>query len=81
MSYLNSFLNPKTLNKTMQFSKDALGDLDFDTIAVRGVSGLLVGAPLSVFLEKNLLIVRKTTEDSHADGLVEGWVSTKRFSC
>ena len=34
-------------------------DIDFDTIAVQGVSGLLIGVPLSAALEKGLIIVRR----------------------
>lgn len=36
--------------------------IDFDSIAVCGISGLLVGAPLAVETGKNLVIVRKPNE-------------------
>lgn len=38
---------------------------EFDTIAVRGVSGLIVGAPVSLILKKELAVVRKSEDDSH----------------
>ena len=37
----------------------------FDSIIVRGVSGLLVGPPVALALDKHLLIVRKPDEQSH----------------
>jgi adenine/guanine phosphoribosyltransferase-like PRPP-binding protein len=37
----------------------------FDSIVVRGVSGLLVGPPVALALGKHLMIVRKPDEQSH----------------
>lgn len=47
---------------------------EFDAIAVRGVSGLVVGPLLAHTLKKHLIVVRKPSEkaDSHADQLIEG---------
>lgn len=39
---------------------------EFDSIAVRGVSGVIVGAPVSILMGKPLIIVRKDDELSHA---------------
>lgn len=41
---------------------------DFDIIAVRGLSGQLVGIPASLALQKNLIVVRKNDiEYAHSD--------------
>lgn len=37
----------------------------FASIAVRGVSGMIVGAPVSIALGKPLVVIRKDTESSH----------------
>lgn len=38
----------------------------FDFIAVRGCSGMIVGAPAALRLKKPLVVVRKPNENSHA---------------
>jgi adenine/guanine phosphoribosyltransferase-like PRPP-binding protein len=43
---------------------------DIDTIAVRGVSGMVMGAQLALKLNKNLCVVRKK-DGSHSDNDVE----------
>jgi hypothetical protein len=40
----------------------------FDFIAVRGCSGMLVGAPVSLRIGKPLVVVRKPDENSHSYG-------------
>jgi adenine/guanine phosphoribosyltransferase-like PRPP-binding protein len=46
----------------------------FDSIAVRGASGIVVGAPVSLALGKPLLIVRKPDEQCHnRDHRVVNW--------
>jgi adenine/guanine phosphoribosyltransferase-like PRPP-binding protein len=40
----------------------------FDFIAVRGCSGILVGAPVSLRINKPLVVVRKPDENSHGYG-------------
>lgn len=39
---------------------------EFDSIAVIGMSGVLVGAPVALRLRKPLVVIRKETDDSHA---------------
>ncbi|HEX8396344.1 MAG TPA: phosphoribosyltransferase [Pyrinomonadaceae bacterium] len=39
-------------------------NIEFDTIAVQGVSGLLFGAPLAAALDKGLIIVRRPGDES-----------------
>lgn len=73
MSYLDRYLEPKVLKETVAKGKQLLKNWDFDTIAVRGNSGLLVGAPLAMAMGKNLAIVRKSIKNCHSENLVEGW--------
>lgn len=61
-AYLNTFLkNPKlVLDQTAK----KLNTLEFDGIAVSGVSGMLIGPTLAYLLNKRLAIVRKA-DDTH----------------
>jgi|SRR5579863_1232480 len=43
----------------------------FDSIVVRGLSGVLVGTPVALRLKKPLVVVRKGSERTHARS--EGW--------
>jgi hypoxanthine phosphoribosyltransferase len=45
----------------------------FDTIVCRGKSGMLAAGYLAASLTKNIVIIRKSTANSHATGLVEYW--------
>lgn len=42
---------------------------EFDSIAVRGMSGALIGSIVSVRLKKPLVVVRKPGEEAHGSGL------------
>lgn len=78
-SYLTQYLDPNMLEETVKMAKGTIlsrtkfHDTDFDTIAVTGVSGILIGSPLSIALKKNLIIIRKDTSSTHSNVLVEGW--------
>ena len=52
--------------------------LKFDAIAVRGCSGMLVGAPVAMKLGKSLIIVRKN-ESTHAAWDIEGDIDCNSF--
>lgn len=43
----------------------------FDSIAVIGTSGLVVGAPVAVLLNKPLVVIRKKNDGSHSNRLLE----------
>lgn len=73
MSYLDTWLNGKNLAKFLNKSVSILQNVDFDTIAVRGQSGMLMGAPLAAMMGKDLIIVRKNIESSHSEAIIEGW--------
>lgn len=38
----------------------------FDSIVVRGVSGMIVGSPVALKLKKPLVVIRKPNENSHS---------------
>jgi adenine/guanine phosphoribosyltransferase-like PRPP-binding protein len=46
--------------RTLKVHKD-----DFDAIIVRGISGIVVGAPVALIMGKTLVVVRKEDESSH----------------
>lgn len=75
MSYLYPYLQGKNLKKIVQDSIDLLDHrkVRFDTVAVRGASGLLVGAPLAAATQSNVIIVRKDEERTHSDTKIENW--------
>jgi adenine/guanine phosphoribosyltransferase-like PRPP-binding protein len=51
----------------------------FDTIAVRGHSGMLIGPPLAMEMNKSLMMVRKPKDSSHSSSKVEGWGSRQKI--
>jgi adenine/guanine phosphoribosyltransferase-like PRPP-binding protein len=77
MSYYfhGGYLKGEGIAETVKSCKALLKKkkLDFDTIGVRGHSGMLIGAPLAMQLKKDLLIVRKKGEKSHSSNSVTGW--------
>lgn len=57
---------------TVDSAMRSLRPLSFDTIVVRGNSGLVLGSVVSYLMEKNLYIVRKSVEPSHTNARAEG---------
>jgi adenine/guanine phosphoribosyltransferase-like PRPP-binding protein len=54
---------PKTTARAVKDLATHVGE--FDSIAVTGMSGALVGAPVSIALHKPLVVVRKPEDSSH----------------
>jgi adenine/guanine phosphoribosyltransferase-like PRPP-binding protein len=79
-SHLTVMLTPRrakfTVRQVIKMIK-ARG-LEFDTIACRGVSGLLIAPIVAMRLNKSLLVVRKG-EDTHSPYHVEGNYGAKRY--
>lgn len=50
-----------------------LSSVNFETIIVRGTSGLIVGPILAHLMSKNLVVVRKKGESSHTSLSVSGY--------
>lgn len=46
--------------------------IEFDSIVVSGVSGLLVGAQIAEILDKNIVVVRKKNEKRYSPFHIEG---------
>lgn len=78
--YLDCALRPNELQENI---KRAAHDLkkqgyDFDAIAFRGMSGALLASPLSMALDKTMILVRKG-EDCHSLFKVEGDVGARKY--
>lgn len=78
--YLDCALRPDELRENIKL---AVHDLkkqryDFDTIAFRGMSGALLAAPLSMALDKTMILVRKG-EDCHSLLKIEGDVGARKY--
>lgn len=58
-----------------------LRHIDFDALAVRGVSGLIMAPIVAYLLNKHVIVVRKpkSEEHSHADMLVESPITTGKY--
>ena len=80
-SYLTNILPRVEADKTVSKAVAALSGIDFDTIAVRGVSGLLIGPVLAHLMGKELLVIRKgdSVERSTSYHLIEGHIAVKRY--
>ena len=72
--YFNEVLKPNNLRGTVERIKRELkkSTWKFDVIACQGLSGMSVALPLGFALNVPVVLVRKTTEGSHAYGLLEG---------
>lgn len=72
MSYLSRFLSPTYAKETVDDVVKALQHEapGFDSIAIRGVSGGLIGPAVAMALNKQILVIRKG-EENHSQALVE----------
>ena len=52
---------------------------EFDSIAVRGVSGLIVGSPVALHLGKPLVVARKPSEIAHSSGVSNDRNAGRRY--
>lgn len=59
------------LGVTVAQTIEDLRDVDFDSIAVTGVSGMSVGFPVAAQMGKRIAVLRKPNEQNHAGG--EAW--------
>ena len=79
--YLTEVCNPgnrqTTVSKVVQAIRES--KLQFDCIAVRGVSGLGFGAVIAHQLEKSLAIVRKSKRGTHSWHMVEAVECVERY--
>ena len=77
----HAYTEPKRLKNIVEKSAQFLQErgLDFDTIAVQGVSGLIVGSPLAMALDKNLMVIRKRGEKTNQPTDVFGLGSNQKI--
>lgn len=77
--HMREFLDPKVLPTHIDYAIETLKRKRFDSLAFRGFSGAVIASPVAVALHKQLLLTRKTVEDTHSDFLVEGNPSSKKY--
>ena len=53
--------------------------LNFDSIAFRGMSGAMLGTPLALRLNKQIIMVRKSTRSTHSSFMIEGFKQSKQY--
>ena len=71
--YIRAALDPEERGRLIESASYAIEPLQVSTIAVRGVSGLVFGAPLAYVMDKHLTVVRKK-DGSHSCYAVEGYL-------
>lgn len=78
-SYLQSALCSKNRREAVAWCMRQIRSkkLEFDTIAVRGISGLAVGSILAYRLNVSLAVVRKEAS-RHSERKLEGWGTANR---
>lgn len=73
-NYIREYFDKHERNKIIMSFRKVIKDNvfgDFDAIACRGTSGLLVGPMLAHKFDKHLIVIRKSTENSHSSRLIE----------
>ena len=79
-TYLWRLIPTDKLKNTARLAKRALAKYNYDALACRGVSGLLIAPLLACRLNKSLLVVRKPSEDNlHTTRTVEGDQAARRY--
>lgn len=84
-SYFDNALDPIGRETAIEFARAAQAALDFDTVVVTGVSGVLMGGVIAHALGVNVLVVRKPDDTStHSYERAEGhlgrrWVALDDF--
>lgn len=69
--YLHDGLMISRRQKTVDFCLKQLENIEYDGIVVTGVSGILIGSIVSFLTGKNLIVVRKSKDESHSDFDIE----------
>lgn len=78
-SHLERAIPRAKRDKTIADCIKALNGADFDTIAVRGISGLLIGPILAHIMKRELLVIRKTGEKTASPFEFEGHYGARRY--
>jgi len=77
--YLWKFFDPGKMRNIISDMKNMIveSEVEFDAIACRGVSGLLIASPLCVAMNRPLIIVRKGISGTHSSARVEGYLPSE----
>lgn len=78
-SHLRQALEPHMRRDLIKSLVRILKHHDFDSIACRGLSGLLVAPTVAMMMDKTLLVIRKQDEDCHSWRAVEGDANALRY--
>ena len=73
MSYISAMLEPSSIRKMVKKTVAAIisAKLNYEAIAVRGNSGVLIDAPLAIALKKPIIVIRKSDQNAHSDRAIE----------
>lgn len=78
--YLTPLIQVDKLRETVAKACRVLANYEYDAIAARGVSGLLILPALALAVNKTMIVVRKSkNETSHSFNLVEGDQAARRY--
>jgi adenine/guanine phosphoribosyltransferase-like PRPP-binding protein len=78
-SYLTTMMDPATRDAKVRQTIEFLQRHEFDALAVRGLSGLIIAPIVADRMNKTLLIVRKPKDTNHSYRKVEGDYGAKRY--
>lgn len=77
--WLKKVTNRELVVKTVRRAKRVLKKLDFDTVVFTGVSGALLGPILAYEMNKELVVIRKSLEDTHSFFCAEGYKDSQKY--
>lgn len=77
-SHFRSLLRGSDLSRKIKLASAFLSDLDFDSIAFRGMSGALIAPAVAANLNKNIILVRKN-ETRYSTLEVEGPIGPQKY--
>jgi orotate phosphoribosyltransferase len=77
--YLKPVINASSRKEVIDRARRNIRKERFDTIAVRGISGISIGAILAHQLKKELAIVRKENDSHHTERMVESPFEVARY--
>jgi adenine/guanine phosphoribosyltransferase-like PRPP-binding protein len=78
-NYLSILFSSESFHNALLKAKNDLKGKHFDAFAVRGSSGMIFGGALAELMGKQLILVRKPKDSTHAWRTVEGDDSIKTY--
>jgi hypothetical protein len=79
VGYLNGFFDLEHREEILNQIAESFTEVDFDSFAVCGTSGLLIGSLAADRLGKGLIVVRKECDVNHSDNWIECSNDAHRF--